>query len=73
MESGIFDLVFICKECIAFIFLSEEQNEQQETICSSKLFPANAFSEKFSRDVSQDPFPMPGVQDLGFCDVSAAL
>lgn len=55
MESGIFNSVFMCKECIAFISLSEKQVEHQETICSSKLLSANTCSKKFSRDVSQDP------------------
>lgn len=60
MELGIFDPVFICNECIAFISLSEEKIEQQETTCSSKLFSAITGFKKFVREFLRSPFPCLG-------------
>lgn len=60
MELSIFDSVFICNECIDFISLSEEKIEQQETICSSKLFSAITCSKKFSSKFLRSPFPCLG-------------
>lgn len=51
IESSI--LAFICKDSKALISLTEKRIEQQETICSSKLFSANTCSRKFSGDMSQ--------------------
>lgn len=60
MQLSIFDPVFICNECIAFISLNEEKVQQQETICSSKLFSAITCFKKFSSEFLRSPFPCLG-------------
>lgn len=72
MELGIFHPAFICNECIGFISLSEEKIEQQETLCTSKVFSAITCSKKFSSEFLMSPFPCLGA-NISVSVMSAVL